>query len=47
MKVFMDIYSFYNVFSIYVFYSEKWGGGMNLVYGSLFSSFMDCLVIFQ
>ena len=32
----------------FTFFDESWGGGgvMNLVYGSSFSSYMDCMVFF-
>ena len=46
MKVFMDIYSYYNVFYLR-FFSENGGGGINLVYGSSSSSYMDCEVNFD
>ena len=45
MHVFINYYVIKRILYIYVFYSENWGGGrlMNLVYGSLFSFYMDFL----
>ena len=45
MHVFMD-YSVNQRF-VYMFFLVKQGGIMNLVYGSLFSFFMDFLVFFS
>ena len=38
--------SCYNSQAFVPFFREIWGGGLNLVYGSSSSSYMDCMVFF-